>query len=83
MTLEETAGAQRDAGNRLFGFIEGIAGEAPRLVASAQAYAAPSDQGVYVYLTFVSRKPRKNPPASIHVMARWDERLDDEGVVKG
>lgn len=83
MTLEETEGAQRDAGNRLFGFIEGLAAEAPRLVGSGQAYGAPSDRGVFVYLTFVSRNPRKNPRASIHIMARWDDRLEGDGVVRG
>ena len=85
MKIEETSGALRILGERLFALCEELAGVVPQRLASQDWYRATSEKGVFLYFRFVSERARKHPPLSVHLLTWWDDHFvgEQEGIVRG
>lgn len=83
MMLEETSGPLRVLGEWLFDLVRGLTGEEPQPIRSGGWYRARSDRGVFLYFRFTGGRARKFPRHSIHLVAKWDEHLDGNGVERG
>jgi hypothetical protein len=83
MMLDETSGPLRVLGEWLFDLVRELTGEEPQPISSGEWYRARSDEGVFLYFRFTGGRARKYPRHSVHLVAKWDEHLNGDGVERG
>lgn len=83
MMLEETSGSLRILGEWLFDLVRELTGGEPQPIPSGGWYRARSAHGVFMYFRFTGARARKYPRDSIHLAAKWNERLVECGATDG
>ena len=82
MILEKTTGELRRSSERIFNLIEELTGIRPYVRESAWYRAENARGRAFLFMRLVGVRAKRNPPNSLHLAARWDERLLQFRVVE-